>query len=858
MFAAALSQPTGCAVPPEQVEVIGDCTAPEFMGRLQAAAASTGPEDLLVVYFAGHGFSDESEFYLCFKGAARASREETCVSGRALDKVLSAPAARGIFVILDCCQSAGFAENAPQFVRVLREGQFRLLLSASRAGNPSWELPDGKGTLFTHHLLRAIRGEERISETPGFIYFSELLSYVQQQVARDLETLYPQVPRQEPVFAGIFAQDPLLFVHHSLTLEQIKVRTDRYTRTHLVRAIRNTVAGLAAALSFFVGTWYTALDHRTYLTMEPRGVVLYRGDPAYNAFGFPKVVWIFPIQDYMIRDDDRLRRAQPLTGALGSNAAAQLATHLKPEFAVAQLFNQGQMEEARRVLEMLVEASGQIRSVFPGVVAGEWADIAATRDIERLRGMASRSDLQPFVVAQVYRGLLRLDADDLLRDPSLNPERIVEDDAIQSTVLENLRGPCSAAMATYFSRLFRSPEHRALRLKVLDSALRVGFRASPEDVAAFLRNSNVREEHQAIGRYLALAGISDPLAILAPLIAGADEWMRDRAFTALIASEASTPCQPGWRRFVSPGTVRVHPATVHALLTYCPQFALADTVRAQPGSAYLLVRALHGMLDPDELSTKAEINNRLPDYMYLFGAIRVAYTARPAVFEPARAQITSALVLHASFNEGLVRAEALSLLDLIKADVSTAARYYNDSTVNVREAAYRWSLRERPGAAIGSMLDRIGEPTSDYLIGLLGAAPLTETDLGRLRRALDGSDEARARASAILALSGSPAEVAALFRHPDWRVRRAASDYFVANPQRAEIAKRVSSFVSPAGEIVHAEEQAKKTAALLDEVSGFGAPMRRWRARLVLSGRPLNAGERILLENIAGTELASF
>ena len=787
-----------------------------------------------------------------FRGADKASRESTCVSARMLDTVLGALAVRGIFLILDCCQSAGFAENSPVFLRALRSGQFRLLLSASRAGSPSWELPEGRGTMFTHHLLRAIRGEERISETPGFIYFSELLNYIQQQVARDLETLYPEVPRQEPVFAGIFAQDPLLFVHHSLSLEQIKVRTDRYTRSHLIRAVRKTIAGIAAAVLFFLGTWYTALDHSTYLAMEQRGVVLFRGNPDYNAFGFPKVAWVFPIQDYMIRDEDRLRRAQFVMAPLGANAAAQLAAHLKPEFAVAQLFNEGKKQDARRILESLVAASGQIGSACPGVIAGEWADSASASDNDRLRDMASRSDLQPFVVAQLYRGLLRIDAENTLGDPFLNPERIVEDDAIQSTVLENLSGRCSANMARYFARLFRTKEHRALRMKILDSALRVGYRASPEDIGAFLRNSNVADEERALGRYVALAGLAGPAEIFTRLIESGDAWARDRVFRALTASGTTVRCQPDWKRFVTPEAVRLHPATAEALVSYCPDQALQDMIRSRNGGSYLLVRAMHGLIDPDQLSENAEINNRLPDYMYLFAAIRAAYSAEPKRFEPVRSQIASALVLHAAFNEGLVRAEALSLLNFLRADVSTAARYFNDSSVNVREAAYAWSVRERPREAIGEMLGRIGEPTSDYLIHLLGAAPLSHSDFDRLTRALDGSDEARGRASAVLALAGNPASVAELFKHSDWRVRRAAADYFVANPRRTEIASLAKSVVTPAGELNRADEQVKQTVALLDEISGFPEPMRPWRARLILAGRSLIAGERILLEKIAG------
>jgi hypothetical protein len=47
-----------------------------------------------------------------------------------------------------------------------------------------------------------------------------------------------------------------------------------------------------------------------------------------------------------------------------------------------------------------------------------------------LRDRASHSDLQPFVVPQFLRGLVRIDQDETLQEPFLDPERIVEDGVV--------------------------------------------------------------------------------------------------------------------------------------------------------------------------------------------------------------------------------------------------------------------------------------------------------------------------------------------------------------------------------------------------------------------------------------------
>jgi hypothetical protein len=105
--------------------------------------------------------------YLATYEADLNSLRDSAISNTDVDDVLSQTRAAGTLLILDCCESAGFAENAPEFFRQIGQSGFRILLSASRVGQRSWERAGGKGTLFTHFLKKAISGDEAIAESPA-------------------------------------------------------------------------------------------------------------------------------------------------------------------------------------------------------------------------------------------------------------------------------------------------------------------------------------------------------------------------------------------------------------------------------------------------------------------------------------------------------------------------------------------------------------------------------------------------------------------------------------------------------------------------------------------------------------------
>jgi len=186
---AALGLEAGCAIPQDHLELLTDAEASgrAILDKLTTISSGCSDDDLFIFFFSGHGERTHNEFFLLPVGADPADLKNTAITTSDLRTALTQCRARGLLVILDCCRGAGFAESADRFFMTLGGNGFRLLLTASRADQPSFEFTSQKGTLFSKRLIEVLRGEVPLGEQPGVIYFTELFTYLSRKVAEDLK-----------------------------------------------------------------------------------------------------------------------------------------------------------------------------------------------------------------------------------------------------------------------------------------------------------------------------------------------------------------------------------------------------------------------------------------------------------------------------------------------------------------------------------------------------------------------------------------------------------------------------------------------------------------------------------------------
>jgi hypothetical protein len=147
-----------------------------------------GKDDMVLIYMSGHGAADPSrpdEYYFIthdtqidnLYGTALWMNQNALFKGIDSDRVL---------LISDACHSGGFnpglektlAKEADSFFSVFRNLKGRIGISSSRSDEKSYELPRYNNSIFTHYLLKALRGEAAKRSTDGLITARQLYEYV--------------------------------------------------------------------------------------------------------------------------------------------------------------------------------------------------------------------------------------------------------------------------------------------------------------------------------------------------------------------------------------------------------------------------------------------------------------------------------------------------------------------------------------------------------------------------------------------------------------------------------------------------------------------------------------------------------
>lgn len=171
-------------------------------------ADQLGPDDLLLLYFSGHGQlmtieADRQDVYLVthdFNERHVRRDENAHLSMRWLqDKILRNTDIGKVLLLLDCCYAGGIGEAMPDpYLQDLRQrlafylniqntdssmmtGEARLTLAATSPTTKARE-KDGQG-IFTTVLLRALDGEA--VDEDGYVTILELYQYLQRHLANE-------------------------------------------------------------------------------------------------------------------------------------------------------------------------------------------------------------------------------------------------------------------------------------------------------------------------------------------------------------------------------------------------------------------------------------------------------------------------------------------------------------------------------------------------------------------------------------------------------------------------------------------------------------------------------------------------
>jgi hypothetical protein len=167
-------------------------------------ARSAHKDDLVVIYFAGHGASEVDQRgierdglskYLVPVDADPDDLYSTALPMDEMQNVLARIEAERITVFLDACYSGAaggrtFASTKTRTVNVddiflerLTRSKGRAIVTASRPSELSVELPELGHGLFTYYLVRGLQGYADLNRD-GIVSLQELYEYLTQEVSR--------------------------------------------------------------------------------------------------------------------------------------------------------------------------------------------------------------------------------------------------------------------------------------------------------------------------------------------------------------------------------------------------------------------------------------------------------------------------------------------------------------------------------------------------------------------------------------------------------------------------------------------------------------------------------------------------
>jgi len=166
--------------------------------------ADKKPNDLLWLYFSGHGVLDEQgRLYLAVKNTRRNLLSGSAIASLFLKDEMDRCRSKQQILILDCCHSGAFAQGAKGAVGAQAitdatfEGRGRFVLTATDKTQAAWEgdrvIGGGENSLFTHFMIEGLKTGAADADGDGRITLDELYEYVYDRV---VEATPNQKPRK--------------------------------------------------------------------------------------------------------------------------------------------------------------------------------------------------------------------------------------------------------------------------------------------------------------------------------------------------------------------------------------------------------------------------------------------------------------------------------------------------------------------------------------------------------------------------------------------------------------------------------------------------------------------------------------
>ena len=181
---------------PADVRVLPERGAQEILVEIQRFLDSATRDDVLLLYYSGHGVLDNrNQLFLCAADTRTDVLRATSVGSTAINSMIADSAARTTVIVLDCCHSGAF-KGGDLPAALAGTGWF--VLTSCRGGELAADTDARNGTsLFTTYLVEALSTSG--GGPNGYVSLDELY----QVLLRRLAELSPHRPLPQRHFSGV-------------------------------------------------------------------------------------------------------------------------------------------------------------------------------------------------------------------------------------------------------------------------------------------------------------------------------------------------------------------------------------------------------------------------------------------------------------------------------------------------------------------------------------------------------------------------------------------------------------------------------------------------------------------------------
>jgi hypothetical protein len=163
------------------VRLVTERTTDELLDELDTFFTAAHRDDLLLLYYSGHGLLDErNQLFLCGRNTRSDRLLRTAVSNVRINEFIEQSVARCTVIVLDCCGSGMFKGGD---IGLQLAGPGRYVVSSTRGSALANDAATTTGTsLFTEYLVTGLLGEAEDHNGDGFVDLREIYDYVRAQL----------------------------------------------------------------------------------------------------------------------------------------------------------------------------------------------------------------------------------------------------------------------------------------------------------------------------------------------------------------------------------------------------------------------------------------------------------------------------------------------------------------------------------------------------------------------------------------------------------------------------------------------------------------------------------------------------